>query len=221
MIVISLQMHCGTGRRMDTDEATSTKDLEILDVRVREVLVLHVVRILDAFLDEGFHLLYSAIEFGFLGGESVEFGVEGVEFRLGVARRASLISLPPNVVLRLLFNESDAFQHIRDIVDSALPHAELICGHIQVEDTATVSLQQSDETFCESAERRIGSRGPLLLARRLPAAYRLWWVSCRRQRHAGVASRQRWRQRLTLMVGAAGHPRRVVNVTRERVLRNR
>lgn len=68
-------------------------------------------------------------------------------------------ALPPNVVLRLLFNESDAFQHIRDIVDSALPHAELICGHIQVEDTATVSLQQSDETFCESAERRIGSRG--------------------------------------------------------------
>ena len=60
--------------------------------RVRKELVLRVAGVLHALLDQRAHLLDAAIEFGLLRRERAHLGIEGVEFRLGVARRTGLVA---------------------------------------------------------------------------------------------------------------------------------
>ena len=67
-------------------------------------------------------------------------------------------ALPSNVVLRLLLDQPDALQHVRDVVDAPLAYAELVGGHVEIEDAAPVGLQQRDEALRECAERGVGSR---------------------------------------------------------------
>lgn len=69
--------------------------------------------------------------------------------------RVGSYSHPLDVVLRLLLNEVDAFQHVGDVVNPPLLHLEHLCCLVQIQDPIRRLAQELNELLGEQTEGRI------------------------------------------------------------------
>ena len=74
-----------------------------------------------------------------------------------------------DVVLRLLLYETDALEHVGDVVDAPLLHPQLARGLVEIKDALRRVLYQRDELLGQQAQTAVVSTS-LLLRHRLPGA---------------------------------------------------
>ena len=74
-----------------------------------------------------------------------------VGLRLSNGRRAD--RFPLNVILGLLFNEPDALEDVRDVVDATFLNVQRLGSSVQVDGALLRLFDERHELFCEQAQR--------------------------------------------------------------------
>ena len=68
------------------------------------------------------------------------------------------VALPRDIVLRRLFNEPDALEDVRDVVDPTFLDAQLGRGVVEIERPVRLALDERDKLLREEAEGGVVAR---------------------------------------------------------------